>query len=90
MSDVKRRKLATGVSEKKKAPVQEPRGSARAATPEEKEASSEEESVTLDVPSEDKSGDSDTPKKTFADLVTTSQFPSLSRAAQTSSDNRSG
>lgn len=69
MSDVKRRKLTAGASERQRAPVKEPKRPAKPAAPEEEEESaSEEESATLDVPSEDKSTEPETPK-TFADLV---------------------
>jgi hypothetical protein len=69
MSDVKRRKLTAGASERQRAPVKEPKTPAKPAAPEkEEESASEEESATLDVPSEDKSAEPETPK-TFADLV---------------------
>lgn len=71
MSDVKRRKLTAGASERQRAPVKEPKRPAKPAAPEEEEeeeSASEEESATLDVPSEDKSAEPETPK-TFADLV---------------------
>lgn len=68
MSDVKRRKLTTGASERQRAPVKEPKRPAKPAEPEEDDSASEEESATLDVPSEDKSAEPETPK-TFADLV---------------------